>query len=417
MKSMTQGGLNESPWKKGKSPRVKTEVTGGRMNLREESPFATKEQELLLQAAHLKGADAMTALREWKLRVDFESDLDLSSYRLLPLLYTNLLRNNIDDQYMNRLKGIYRRNWYENQKLFHHISRIVRYLQDAGMRIILLKGAALTLLYYKNYGVRPMADIDVLVPFSQAPATINLLKDAGWQTVSGSMGDALRYSHSRPFYDHTGMVLDLHWHLLVETCCAGPAANFEDSAVPVRLNDVGTYALNPTDTLLHVIVHGVRGEDNIRWIPDALSIIHSAGPGIDWPRITAVAKEYRVVLRVKKALNYLYDKFQAGIPEPVMTSINQLPVSRLEHMEYRYMMGDDEDHTGTLLGGFPLYLSEYLRLSYREGWFAKIGGLPGYLEYKMHHNSFPQLIFYLIQRSLRIMKKKLPPHPVDFSRP
>ena len=60
----------------------------------------TKEQELLLKAALLKGEEAIKAWHEWKTCVDIEF-IDHGSNRLLPLLYFNLVQNDINDPIIN----------------------------------------------------------------------------------------------------------------------------------------------------------------------------------------------------------------------------------------------------------------------------------------------------------------------------
>ena len=113
------------------------------MNLHRQNFFATYDQELLLKAALLQGPDAIHAWQEWKDNTDLEGHLDRGSFRLLPLLYKNLLRHRVKNPFMNKLKGIYRREWYKNQMLFFEMSKVLRYLHDKGIRTMILKGAAL----------------------------------------------------------------------------------------------------------------------------------------------------------------------------------------------------------------------------------------------------------------------------------
>ncbi len=183
--------------------------------------------------------------------------------------------------------------------------------------------------------------------------------------------------------------------------------------MPVRINEVSTYALNLTDTLFHVIVHGIRWnpEPPIRWIADAMSIINSTDSKIDWPRLIIQAKKSRLVISVKEAMNYLHGKFQAPIPTSIIDSMNQLPVSRIESLEYRVITRNPETISNTLLGkligDFPRYLVEYLRLTNGTGFLRKIIGLPRYLQYRMSAKSLHGLFLYLISRNIRITKEKL----------
>ncbi len=369
--------------------------------------FVTREQELLLQAALLKGSNAIKAWEKWKSITDFEGYMDRGSFRLLPLLYKNLQHHGVRDPLiMNRLKGVYRLVWYENQKLFHDMSEILRYLHDAGIKTMILKGAALSLLYYKNYGVRPTAYIDILVPTLQASLTIGLLKRAGWIPVTGSIEKDLRYRHSTPFKNQSGNEFDLHWHPLFESCREDSDRDFWESAVPTSMFDVPTFALNPADTLLHVIIHGVRWnpEPPILWIADAMTIINSSDLKVDWGRIIEQAKKHRVGLRLKKALNYLRDKFQALIPTSVMSEINGIPISSIERLEYRYIMSSQEN---TLLGRFPLYFVEYLRLTNGMGLLSSIVELPRFFQYRFNVSSLRQLLSLILSTGIRRANKRL----------
>ncbi|MEJ2041204.1 MAG: nucleotidyltransferase family protein [Desulfosarcinaceae bacterium] len=133
-----------------------------------ENAFATREQELLLQAALLKGDPALEAWRRWWDLIDFEKEMDAGSFRLLPLLFHNLKKHDVVHPVMDRLKGLYRHAWYNNHRLFFELSGILKCIHAAGIPTMVLKGAALTVQVYKNHAIRPMADIDILVPQDRA---------------------------------------------------------------------------------------------------------------------------------------------------------------------------------------------------------------------------------------------------------
>jgi len=82
--------------------------------------WPTWQQELLLRAALLQGGGSIEAWERWKPTVDIEH-LDIGLHRLLPQLYLNLHAQGVDDLLMGKFKRIYRRTWYDNQLLFHHV--------------------------------------------------------------------------------------------------------------------------------------------------------------------------------------------------------------------------------------------------------------------------------------------------------
>lgn len=391
-------------------------LTRTSMQSLEAPPFATRDQELLLRAALFKGADAVEAWKEWERGTDWEGHLDNGSFRLLPLLYMNLKRLEVKDPLMAKLKGIYLKAWYENQRLFFKASKIIDYLTSEGIPTIVLKGLPLAILHYKNHGVRPMSDVDILVPASQALVTADALKRAGWTpTDCESLEVPMRYRHSQQFVGESGTEVDLHWNLIIESTRVDSASDFWKKAVPIRIQNVSSHTLDPTDMLFHVIVHGIKWNEEppIRWIADAMTMMQSPDVQIDWPRIISHAKKYMVSLQVREGLHYLYKQFRAPVPETVMGEINGIPISHLERFEYRRLISNGEYYSGTLLGGFPTYLIEYLRLTKDSAFLPAIARFPKYLQYVMHKKSMRQLLSYLVVRALKISGKKLLPKLVS----
>jgi hypothetical protein len=382
----------------------------------EEKLFATKQQELLLQAAILKGSDSIDAWQEWKSRVDVEGNHDSGSFRLLPLLYKNLQRHGIRDPFIAKLKGIYRKAWYKNQTLFYDVGKMIRYFHDAGIKTMLLKGASLTVLYYKNYGVRPMSDIDVLVPGYQASSAVDLLHHAGWKPVLPFKKVDLVYRHSCLFKDQSGTELDLHWRPFME-CQESSWKNFWDKAVPLPLADTTTLSPNATDMLFHVIIHGVQWnlEPPIRWVADAMSVINCSDAEIDWMHLINQAEKQRTYLRVREGLNYLQSGFQARIPKSIMDTMNCLQASPLERVEYRC---DVRNPKTWLDASFALFMSAIcrgLRLNNGSRLVPTIVGLLNYLQHqydvKDHYRLFPVLLCRLIKKAVkRIIKYSYRPN-------
>lgn len=240
----------------------------------------TPDQELLLHACLLKGAAAVRAFDLWRARTDIDR-LDHGSYRLLPLLYANLRDLGSKDPLTEKLKGVYRRTWYTNQLLFHRAAALIQALEEAGLETLLFKGGALIPLHYKDLGLRPMGDFDVLVPTERATEAATVLQRNGWRPRL--LFETQRLSRDcAGFVSGSGQEVDLHWHLLEECCYEGADQPFWDNAVPLSLNGIPTRALGAADHLFYVCVHGSRWKDvpPVRWVPDALAIL-GGRPGRD----------------------------------------------------------------------------------------------------------------------------------------
>jgi len=345
-----------------------------------ENCWPTRRQELLLKASLLNGKEALSAWEEWRSDVDIEQ-LDVASHRLLPLLYRNLSTHGIEDPVMGKLKGIYLQTWYNNHLMIHRASALLTDFSDAGIKTIVLKGVVLNLLYYKNFGLRPMGDIDVLVPTKEAHRAIDLLRESGWTSSYRFPERIVPVIHGADFVDATGKHhLDLHWHLLIECCQPDADDDFWDGAIPISIEKVKTYALNPADQLLHTLVHGVKWSPvpPFRWIADAIMIMNASSAGVDWDRLVDQAERRRLILPVRHGLRYLHDRFEAPVPAAVLLRLEEIPVSRAERVEFRYKT---ENHKRKPLGNIPILWFDSSRLSGEKNLFRKLARFFGYVKH------------------------------------
>lgn len=368
----------------------------------------TPQQELLLRAALARGAEASRAWSEWKPALAADR-LDLASRRLLPLLYRNLKKEGVEDPLMERLKDAYVRNWSRNQLVFRYMAGILRGLHDAGLKTMLLKGAPLVLLYYRDYGARAMADVDVLVPTQDALIALNLLRRNGWKRADPwpeilhesyvSVGSAACFS------DSSGRQLDLHWHVLPECCREDADIDFWNRAIPIAFHGISTVTLDPADQLLHLCAHGVRWDPmpSFRWIADAVTLIR-ADARLDWARLTQQAEKRRLVWPVKEALNYLRNTFQAAVPDAALEMLRGTRTSRLEYVEFRYKTLNVQRIP---FGYLPIHWFHYLRVKGTRGAKYNAIGFARYLQRLCGERTLSGLAAYAAARRLRRTAQKL----------
>ncbi|MEX1018197.1 MAG: nucleotidyltransferase family protein, partial [Litorilinea sp.] len=274
---------------------------------------------------------------QWNREVDLIEDLvDLGSFRLLPLVYHNL-RQTIDADgqevpHLGRLRGIHRRTWVENQVRFRACVQILEDFEAAGIPTLLLKGAALVACHYSDFGVRPMSDFDVLVPKAQVQAAIDVLAARGWHPEDRGL-DRLTPTyfsvrHSQGFAGPGEQYLDLHWHVLNTSLDTAVDDQFWAGAVPAQIHQHTTRALNPTDQLLHVCVHGAAWSSTppVRWAADAGVILQHHAPTIDWARLVRMAQTGWCTLQLHVTLSYLAGTLGLPIPAATLDALAQIPV-------------------------------------------------------------------------------------------
>lgn len=286
----------------------------------------------------MQGEPAQAAWRQWVSQADFDN-LDAGSMRLLPLLYRNLEKVDPGHPLLPKLKGTYRKTWCRNQLLFDRMTGLLGALQAAGIETMVLKGGALIPLHYLDFGLRPMQDFDILVPFAQAGPAIEVLTANGYVRHEHTPGEKsldwlLANGHGGCFQDSSGQEVDLHWHLLPQCVQEDADEDLWLDGVTTVIHGLPVRALNSADQLLHVCAHGleVNQVPPIRWVADAMIVLRTAA--IDWPRLVGQAERRRLTLKLSDALSYLRRALAADIPAEVLLELlnKKLPLAeRLVH--------------------------------------------------------------------------------------
>lgn len=307
------------------------------------TPWPTVAQSHLLQA--ILGDDALAAgeYRAWRAATDLAAPVDFATYRLMPSLYLRLNKLGIADDFSGRCRGTYRRAWAENTLLFGEVSKVLERLNAAGIPTLLLKGAALALVYYPEQAARPMSDIDVAVRIEDADRAMAVIAATpGWRRSSTSKPDVERlYKHATGF-ERGSMQLDLHWYCLMETRQVAANDWLWRDAVSFELHGIKTLRPRPSALLLSVIVHGMRCNpaSPVRWIADAVQILRQDSGRIDWDELLAFAARQRLSSRLGLGLDYVRRHFGCAIPPDVVARLLGRRRGMVERMENSLYLAD-----------------------------------------------------------------------------
>jgi len=281
-------------------------------------------ERLILRAALAQGDDAVQAWREYYRRTELE-DMPMSSFRLMGLVHSHMTALGYTGPEMGRIKGIRRKLWLEGEQLVFRCLPLLAELKRICGRVIVLKGAPMAALYYRDFGLRPMADVDILVPEETALTAMDWLLAQGFtrsihpQPIRVDR-EFLSFRHGANF-EKGPIALDLHWH--VSNLATRPAADrrFWRDAEPFPLKGLELETLSAEGHLLHALVHGVLFNPfpAFRWVADAATILRSR-PNFDWSRFQEYSHELDLAAFAAPGLRFLRDEFDEKIPDTVLTA-------------------------------------------------------------------------------------------------
>ena len=144
-----------------------------------------------------------------------------------------------------------------NLLLYHGLCQVLEALNEASIHAIVLKGAFLAEGVYENIGMRPMVDVDLMVPRDQLENVANILHRFGFSSQYFRLGDELSNTQElSPFHKPNAPILDIHWSIV------SPSSPFKIDIDGIwkrtneaKFSDVKALALSPEDMLLHHCLH------------------------------------------------------------------------------------------------------------------------------------------------------------------
>ncbi|MFM5916852.1 MAG: nucleotidyltransferase family protein [Novosphingobium sp.] len=174
------------------------------------------------------------------------------------------------------------------------LGECVHVLADAGIEAVALKGAWLSAHAYPSPALRPMRDIDLLVPQSRVLDAYAALQAAGY-TEAGPAEMPLDQivlldKHLPPLVAPRGTVVELHHRLWEPDGRLDHASPVEGTRHGIWRDTDGIAYLAPTETLAHLIVHAVyshRLDCGPLLLPDIDYLLRAAS--IDWSNFWARA--------------------------------------------------------------------------------------------------------------------------------
>jgi hypothetical protein len=364
--------------------------------------WPTHDEELLLRAALLDGEEARDSWLRWR-RIERSPALDPATTRLLPLVAHNLASSGLDDPLLARGRRAQSLVWGRNQALLRAAAPVIEGLEQQGIPVLLLKGAALASAY-GSFALRPMNDVDLLVPTADAGRARAICTAAGFSASYWLPASCLPLVHAMGYRDAGGRELDLHWHALWECCQPDADADLWRRAVPLRVGGREVLGLAPSDQALHVVAHGLRwsAPPSVHWLADLVLVLRGPIGALRWEDLVAAAVAKGLVLQLRSVLVYARDRLQAPVPAPVLADLRRLPVRRGARLEMRL-----RQRPPGLVSGFLLHWFDHLRLGdHAEGWGA-LASFPQHLRRAWGLAILGQLPLAAVRKSkLRLLTRR-----------
>lgn len=325
---------------------------------------------LLLRAALAPDEDrALKSLEDWFAQQDLD-DAGYPEHRLLSAIATRFGSRLAHLPEYPRLIGLQRLNWTRSRMTVAAARPALEAMVDAGLKIVLLKGACRVALDPAEQKARTSYDLDLLLPGTDFDAAFGILASRGWMSSRGesTLGLRARLSsvQARNFKKGQFGDIDLHrnaYHFGQQNAAC-------DAALLQELRAVSYYGLpvfvpSAEERLAMATGHGAwDGHQHSDWLVDVVRVLETET--VDWNRLERIAHGRGLIAPLATALAFLRDEIGTALPkQEVGRFVSRHRRARVRDMPALILARDQATLTGLQRG---------LRLAVRLAYGLRFSG-------------------------------------------
>jgi hypothetical protein len=282
--------------------------------------------ELLLRCLGAGDNEATTARLSQLSTADWDELIRQSRrHSVTPLLYYRIKAIDpapgIPAQVIQKLREIYLFSAESSIKRYHELSKWLRSIQNEGIQVIVLKGAALAELIYPNIALRPMFDVDLLIKAEDFWRIDEILSGAGFKSDKRILLSKRHIYWVRHIaYMSKAIQLELHPGIY-ELPNLRPWANVAHA----KIASVDTLVLGPEDLLLHTCIHlldhmYIREDLSgyLIWWYDIASILKFYQEELNWDYVMRVVEEHEIEASINRVLRATSEWAGSYVPAEVL---------------------------------------------------------------------------------------------------
>jgi len=357
--------------------------------------------------------EALKTISQWQIVLDFSVKNGTA-----PLLYKTIKENHFADcvpeNIFKALKINYIQTASVNTKAFEAFKIVLEAFNEKGIKTVLLKGMASAEFIMHDNGLRPMGDIDIIVPPESLLDAENILFSLGYTNDKPYKSHKLRtlniHNHLNAFKKDY-VKIELHWDLSsVHHIYRLPTGSLWQYLDEVDFLGSTAYILKHEANIqylsLHTISHFRKKRIRLNSFIDIAALINQH-KDINWDQIIENTLLWHIERPVYSMLRILYQYFNCPIPTYVLNSIESPEM--ITNTDFELFLNEENE-----LISFKTPSNYIKKITHIKGFGNKIRYMWAELfpskayikhEYKLRKNT--DVYFFYFVQFLRQTKKTL----------
>lgn len=285
-------------------------------------------------------------------KMDWKKIVNVATFNgVAPLLFMNLKRSKLENlvppKAILSLRNSYFQTLMLNSRRINNLQEILKLFAEKNMQVIGLKGVILVQLVYKDLGLRPMSDIDLLVEEADLQRAEKIMNRLGYRThVSGIKRFFLNFltrKHQLPIFSNiqNNTFIEIHSDI-------NPPINqykadlqlFKDKSIFLKNSLLKTFS--PEDLLIHLCLHldrhfFIHGKFRLAWISDILELLRKFQTKFQWKLFMQSCENQQIEQPIYQILNLVNRLYAYQFPTEIAEKIVFFHSSELEDEFVNYL--------------------------------------------------------------------------------
>jgi len=264
--------------------------------------------------------------------LDYRKVLDISArHSIKPLLHKKTQSlSNLPAEFVKNLADSYNSTLARNMFLWSRLTSILEAFESAGVPVIVLKGIHLSEDYYLDLGLRPMVDIDLLVPKEDSQRAGEILAKLGYSIPPNYDATfALKYRSHIPYVSDHRIThsVEVHWTLTQDIRFNMKLDDVWASAESYEIDGIPCKVMSHCRLLPYLCVHFTHHlhyplgsfRPKLIWLYD-IHLLISQGR-FDWDDIAKTSRADRTGTALYVTLYLTKELLKTNIPDSILDEL------------------------------------------------------------------------------------------------
>jgi hypothetical protein len=300
-------------------------------------------------------------------KIDWEQVIAKASQEfVLSLLYKNLKRfsEKIPPSVMLKMKKSYYQKAAHSISIIHELKPVLKLIDEAGIQTAVIKGLRLSATLYKDLGLRPHMDVDLIVypPHRKELAAVLekmsfIQDDDSIREFNAKEQETLFWTY-RPMFKKRDVLCEVH-------------TNFPGLHIPftlekdlwagiqkIKIDGVGAKALSDEYELcllcLHVQQHSYS---RLMWLTDIVEM--AVMEKLDWEKMHFICSTEKIHAHVYYSLYLVNQLWQESIPDEIL---ERFKLRKVEKKVLNFFWPEEKVTSRTIADDMPMHAPTFLAL-------------------------------------------------------